>query len=167
MPCIELKRSTRTATAQRRFSSTSKDTVACLFALYSATISASDAPPDSESLLAEYFRAASVCSTAEVSSIKEQDGLIKIRLLIESATRNGIRKLNAADRNDWFSLHCPPESHRIWSHSYGLHDIIVSGLLSNDEDYQLSCVNYYQTASRRMQSATSRVQQQLNRLLGR
>lgn len=102
-------------------------------------------PTLSQQLLQSYFDTAGVCTTSQVIEIRDTVDIVTIEIDIEPKTRKGLMSMDTASRDDWFSLHCPPEIHGVWRHPEAPNDILVTGTIGEDKEaYTLSCVDYQQ-----------------------
>ena len=103
-------------------------------------------PTLSQQLLRAYFDTAGVCTTSRVSNILDRGDTITIEIDIEPATRASLAGKSVQDRDDWFSLHCPPEFHGVWRQPDPPEDVLVTGLIGENanEPYTLSCIEYQQ-----------------------
>lgn len=119
----------------------------------------------SEQLLQSYFSTAGVCTTSKVQSITDSGGLVTIELDIESSTKLALQKMETPARNDWFSLHCPPEIHGIWSQKSPPDDIMISSSLSSSVTHELSCLQYRQAENRRRLSLREKIRLRISELL--
>lgn len=97
-------------------------------------------------LLEAYFDTAGVCTTSSVKSIRDDTTQVTIEIEIEAATRKSLQGMDDAARDDWFSLHCPPEIQGVWHQAHPPDDIRVIGLISADETHELSCIDYQNRA---------------------
>ena len=98
----------------------------------------------SQQLLDSYFKTAGVCTTSQVQNIRDTGELVTIEISIEAQTRKGLLAMTSQDRDNWFSLHCPPEIHGVWHQENPPTDIQVSGQIAPDQNYTLSCVEFQQ-----------------------
>lgn len=101
-------------------------------------------PTLSQQLLDAYFRTAGVCTTSQVQTIRDTGDLVTIDISIEAPTRHSLLAMTEADRDNWFSLHCPPEIHGVWRQDNPPDDILVSGQIAPDQTYTLSCTGFQQ-----------------------
>ena len=99
----------------------------------------------SQQLLQTYFDTAGVCSTSEISQLHDNGDVVTIEIGIEPDTRKGLTQVLDHERDNWFSLHCPPEIHGVWRQAHPPRDILVTGMLGEDAPFTLSCVDYQQT----------------------
>ncbi|MGQ7844478.1 hypothetical protein ACUNV4_08385 [Granulosicoccus sp. 3-233] len=96
----------------------------------------------SQQLLQSYFDTAGVCTTSEIDKLHDNGDVVTVEITIEPDTRSGLAQVLEHERDNWFSLHCPPEIHGVWRQAQPPRDILISGLISDDEPYTLSCVDY-------------------------
>ncbi len=137
--------------------------VAWLFALHAQA----DSQTLSEQLLGAYFDIAGVCTTSQVIELRDDGDIVTIEIDIEPNTRKGLSKMHKEDRDDWFSLHCPPEIHGVWRQPEPPRDILVTGLIGDEEYYTLSCVTFQQDQwTMRESSLRDRLQSWLEEKLG-
>ena len=115
-------------------------TTVALWLLGSAVQAAN--PTLSQELLRSYFDTAGVCTTSQVSNIRDDGDIVTIEIAIEAGTREGLTKMQNSDRDNWFSLHCPPEIHGVWRQAHPPSDILVTGKLGAEQAYTLSCVEF-------------------------
>ncbi|ASJ71039.1 hypothetical protein IMCC3135_04630 [Granulosicoccus antarcticus IMCC3135] len=101
-------------------------------------------PTLSQQLLDAYFKTAGVCSTSQVQTIEDAEDVVTITIAIEPQTLDTLLNLAKPDRNNWFSLHCPPEIHGVWHQENPPADIQVQGQIEENQLYSLSCVQYQQ-----------------------
>ncbi len=101
-------------------------------------------PTLSQQLLDSYFKTAGVCTTSQVQNIRDTGELVTIEISIEAQTRQGLLSMTDQDRDNWFSLHCPPEIHGVWHQENPPDDIQVSGQIAAGQNYTLSCVEFQQ-----------------------
>lgn len=105
-----------------------------------------DSPTLSQQLLQAYFDTAGVCTTSKVTDIRDSGTVVTVEIEVEPMTRKGLTSMPNDSRDDWFSLHCPPEIHGVWHQAEPPTDIRVIGNLGegmgNDTQYTLSCVDY-------------------------
>ncbi len=125
----------------------------------------SDEPSEAQLLLTDYFDKAAVCATASVEAISEPaPSIVSILLAIEPVTQRGLLKMSLEQKDDWFSLHCPPQFHPVWQRQPELADIVVTGSLAVDEVHELSCVQYQNATYNRIKDARNRVRKRLDEL---
>jgi len=110
--------------------------------LYATSLQA--APPTlSQQLLRSYFDTAGVCTSSQVTDIRDTGTLVTIEVVIEPATRESLSNMNDQDRDNWFSLHCPPEIHGVWRQANPPDDVVVTGQIEEKAPpYSLSCVAF-------------------------
>lgn len=96
----------------------------------------------SQQLLQTYFDTAGVCTTSEISKLQDNGDVVTIEINIEPDTRKGLAEVLEYDRDNWFSLHCPPETHEVWRQTQPPRDILVTGTLEDSEPFTLSCADY-------------------------
>lgn len=99
-------------------------------------------PSLSQQLLDSYFKTAGVCTSSQVQNIRDTGELVTIEISIEAQTRKSLLAMTRQDRDNWFSLHCPPEIHGVWHQENPPADIQVTGQIAADDNYTLSCVDY-------------------------
>lgn len=99
-------------------------------------------PTLSQQLLDAYFKTAGVCTTSQVENIEDTGQIVTITVSIEPVTRDALPRLSEADRDNWFSLHCPPEIHGVWHQEHPPEDVQVTGTIGEDQSYTLSCVQH-------------------------
>jgi len=109
-----------------------------------AAFSQSNDPTLSQQLLQTYFDTAGVCTTSEIRHLHDNGDVVTIEIGIEPDTREGLTQVLAHERDNWISLHCPPETHGVWRQAHPPRDILVTGMLGEDEPFTLSCVDYQQ-----------------------
>ena len=115
----------------------------CVSFLVSATTIA-EQPTLSQQLLNSYFKTAGVCTTSQVQNIRDTGELVTIEIIIEAQTRKRLLAMASQDRDNWFSLHCPPEIHGVWHQKNPPNDIQVTSQIAPDQNYTLSCVDFQQ-----------------------
>jgi len=96
----------------------------------------------SRQILQNYFDTAGVCTTSDISRLRDDGDVITIEIIIESNTRRSLAQVLDHERDNWFSLHCPPEVHAVWRQPHPPGDILITGMLEGDESFTLSCVDY-------------------------
>ncbi len=101
-------------------------------------------PTLSQQLLDSYFKTAGVCTSSQVQNIRDTSELVTIDISIEAQTRKSLLTMTSQDRDNWFSLHCPPEIHGVWHQKNPPNDIQVTGQIAPDQTYTLSCVDFQQ-----------------------
>ena len=101
-------------------------------------------PTLSQQLLDSYFKTAGVCTTSQVQNIRDSGELVTIEISIQAQTRKGLQGMTTQDRDNWFSLHCPPEIHGVWHQENPPTDIQVTGQIAPEQNYTLSCVEFQQ-----------------------
>jgi len=119
----------------------------------------------SQQLLQSYFSTAGVCTTSRVQSITDSGGIVTIKLDIESATKLALQKMEQSARNDWFSLHCPPEIHGVWRQQSPPNDITISSALSSSVTHELSCLQYRQDENTHRLSIREKIRLRISNLL--
>ena len=96
----------------------------------------------SEQLLQSYFDTAGVCSSSSIESITESEDRLSVIIGIPKAEANALINVSDDLKDDWFSLHCPPEIHGVWHQPQPPEDVLVSGVLKDTRQYTLSCRDY-------------------------
>ena len=123
-------------------------------------------PTLSQQLLQAWFDTAGVCTTSVVEDIRDDGHIVNIDISIETQTRKALEGMSHADRDDWFSLHCPPEIHGVWHQPQPPADILFAGKISVDQSHTLSCVTYQETSwARRENTMRNKLQRWLENVL--
>jgi hypothetical protein len=135
--------------------------------------------PSKIDILKKYFSDGSHCSTAKVVEIESIDSALSINLKIEPATRQALLKMSEKHRNDWFSLHCPPEHHAVWANSNSRFDVTIKEAFNPEPNekaisqrdlrqppqYNLSCTAYFAEQYSQRLSYSERVKLKIQKLL--
>lgn len=114
-----------------------------LMVLLSASPALAEENTLSEDLLHTYFATAGVCTTSSIRQIEDDGRIVFISIDIENSTRNALTRMTQYDRDNWFSLHCPPQIHGVWQQASPPEDILVEGWLAEDQAVTLSCVDFH------------------------
>ncbi|MFT6301457.1 MAG: hypothetical protein ACI9XK_000421 [Granulosicoccus sp.] len=134
-------------------------------------------------ILEDYFSSGALCSTSEVVKLEANNNGLTVSLEIEPATRKALYKMPENRRDDWFSLHCPPEHHPVWANSNKRFDVTIAELLTPDANtslesnakkgatqtpqYNLSCLAYIEEQYSQRLSYRERVRLKIENLLNR
>ncbi|MFK8081119.1 MAG: hypothetical protein AB8B97_12600 [Granulosicoccus sp.] len=119
----------------------------------------------SAQLLQSYFDTAGVCTNSSVNSIVEENKGVIVNIAVEAATAQALLSASGKLRDDWFSLHCPPEIHGVWTQPQPPVDVLISGALDATENHSLSCRDYQNMQTTRTLSFSDRVRAALERML--
>lgn len=128
-----------------------------------------------------YFSSGAFCSTAEVVKIEAHSIGLVIKLDIEPTTRQALHRMPENQRDDWFSLHCPPEHHPVWAGSKKGFDVAIEEAKSPEANailksgsqkgsaqtpqYSLSCSAYIAEQYSQRLSYRERVRLKIEKLL--
>jgi len=140
---------------------------ACLTVLFLLCAPTAGANSLSEQLLHSYFATAGACTTSQVQSIVDTNGIVVIELDIEPSTKLALQAMEPTERDDWFSLHCPPEIHGVWRQKSPPSDIKVRGPLDTASSHELSCSQYQRRENKRQISIRDRILEHIDALLNR
>ncbi|MFK7859436.1 MAG: hypothetical protein AB8B64_11455 [Granulosicoccus sp.] len=119
----------------------------------------------SAQLLQSYFDTAGVCTTSSVDSIVETPEHLTVNIAIEKATAKALLGASSNLKDNWFSLHCPPEIHGLWRLPEPPDDVLISGALDDTKNHSLSCRAYRDREHARILTFRDRVRVALERLL--
>ena len=158
---------------------TPKSNIFFAFLLLLATSSVIAQEQSKIDILKEYFSDGSHCSTAKVVEIGYIDSALTINLKIEPATSQALLKMSEKHKDDWFSLHCPPEYHPVWANSNSGFDVTIKEALNPEStakaisqsdrrqtpQYNLSCTAYIAQQYSKRLSYSERVKLKIQKLL--
>lgn len=126
-----------------------------------------ETPTFSEQLLQSYFDTAGVCTTSSIDSIIEGTDHVTVNISIQAATAKALLDVSDTLRDDWFSLHCPPEIHGVWRQPQPPGNVLVSGAITNTVHHALSCRRYLQLDREQPLSIKKRIKRAVDKLFGR
>lgn len=121
----------------------------------------------SEQLLQSFFDTAGVCTTSSIESIVENTEHVAVTISIQPATAKALLDVSDSLKDDWFSLHCPPEIHGVWRQPQPPGDVLVSGAINDTTDHTLSCRRYLQLDQNQPISVKERIRRAVDKLFGR
>lgn len=144
---------------------TLKAVLVAVFALLIPQASSGSESNSPKQLLQSFYDTAGVCTTSSIESIAENRHDLTVHINIEKTTAKALIGVSGSRKDDWFSLHCPPEIHGIWKVHEPSHDVLISGLLGQSEHHTLSCLNYLKRDQIREQTFRQRIRTALERML--